>query len=557
MVSELARRGVISGVRIDHPDGLADPAGYLDALRAATGGVWTVVEKILASGERLPSDWRCDGTTGYDALNVINGLLIYPSAEPALTSIYREFTEVPTHWADVVRRAKTDILDNVLVPEVGRLSRAVAAELSEPPQIVEQAVRALLVAMPVYRAYVRPGRQPGTDTVDVLDSVVASAAGTLPPDAAKVLDRVHQLLLHGPAEIVTRFQQTTGPVMAKGVEDTAFYRFHRLASLCEVGGEPDLFGRSLADFHAFCTRTAADHPTTMTTLSTHDTKRSEDVRARLAVLSEIPDEWRAAVHRWSSTAMRHWQPPGPDRTIEYLCWQTVVGAWPLDADRMAAYVEKAAREAGQRTAWVDGDAAYEQALTAFVRAVLADEGLCADLAGFVARISPAASANSLAQKLVQLTMPGVPDVYQGCELVDRSLVDPDNRRPVDFTLRQRLLRDGGDTKLHVVTTALRARRDRADCFGPEAAYTPLPAEGPASDHVIAFCRGDGVVTVATRLAARLAEAGGWRDTSIVLPAGTWTDLLSGRQFDGRRQQLAALLEGSPVALLGMTPPGHS
>ena len=557
LVGELTRRGVVHGVRIDHPDGLADPAGYLEALHEVTGGTWTVVEKILEADEELPPDWRCDGTTGYDALNFVDGLFVDRSAEGAMTSTYADFIGSAATWDDVAHRAKIDAVDRMLAPEVARLSRSVAAELGEPLTVVTEAVRALLVAMPIYRAYVRPGEPPPSESVDVVTRVAAEAALTLSPDAAKAVHRIRELLLTGSPEVVTRFQQTSGPAMAKGVEDTAFYRFHRLASLCEVGGDPGRFGRSIADFHEFCARIAERRPATMTTLSTHDTKRAEDVRARIAVLTEVPDEWRAAVQRWSGAAASYRGNAGPDRNTEYLIWQTLVGAWPIDVARMTAYVEKATREAGEQTAWVDGDPQFDDDVAAFVAAVLDDGPICADISAFVARIETAATANTLAQKLVQLTMPGVPDVYQGCELVDRSLVDPDNRRAVDYNQRATLLDAGTDPKLDLVAKALRLRRGHPEWFGPDAAFVPLAAVGAAADHVVAFQRGDGAVVLATRLAERLGQTGGWQDTTIELPPGKWVDAISGDSFVGGRLHMRDLLHASPVALLGKTTPTHS
>ncbi|MFL6240127.1 MAG: malto-oligosyltrehalose synthase [Actinomycetes bacterium] len=557
LVGELIRRGTVSGLRIDHPDGLANPAGYLDALAAATGSVWTVVEKILEADEELPRDWQCAGTTGYDALNHVDGLFIDTDAEADFTSLYAEFTGERDRWDHVVRRAKTDVLDRMLAPEVARLARLIAGELNQPTAVIAEAVRALLIAMPVYRVYLRPVHAHETEAARELRTVAADAARDLDPEVAKVVDQVRELIVAGPPEVVTRFQQTSGPVMAKGVEDTAFYRYHRLSSLCEVGGDPGRFGRGLSSFHTYCARTARGHPATMTTLSTHDTKRSEDVRARVAVLTEIPAEWRAAVSRWSSAATRHWSAAGPDHTIEYLIWQTLVGAWPIEVDRVLAYIEKAAREAGTCTAWVDGDDAYERAVADFVRGVLGDAELGADIAAFIERIVPAATANSLAQKLVQLTMPGVPDVYQGCELVDLSLVDPDNRRNVDFDLRRRLLAAGTDPKLHVVRTALTFRRERPDCFGPDGAYHPISADGVAREHLVAFRRGEGAITLATRLSDRLRQKGGWAETVVGLPPGPWTEQLSGREVAGGPQRVNALLDGSAVALLGKTSRNHS
>jgi (1->4)-alpha-D-glucan 1-alpha-D-glucosylmutase len=552
LIGEMTRRGAISGVRIDHPDGLSDPAGYLESLAAATDGAWTVVEKILEADEELPADWRCDGTTGYDALNFVDGLFVDPSAEPAMTKIYAEFSAATTDWDEVVRTAKHEVLDRMLAPEVARLGRLITPALDAEQHAVEEALRALLVAMPIYRAYIRPGHEPDAGAVRVLSAAAADAARSLAPVPAKLVDRIRELLLDGPAEIVTRFQQTSGPAMAKGVEDTAFYRFHRLVSLCEVGGDPGHFGRSPDEFHTYCRRLTAHHPTTMTTLSTHDTKRAEDVRMRIAVLSELPDEWHSIVARWSQRAAAHWQAPGPDHNIEYLIWQTLVGAWPIDTERLTAYVEKAAREAGQRTAWVDGDPAYDNALTRFVEQVLAEGELCAEIDAFVQRIQAAAVSNSLAQKLVQLTMPGVPDIYQGCESVDLSLVDPDNRRPVDFSRRRQTLADGSDRKQRLVATTLQFRRDRPDAFGRASSYVPVQAAGPAAQHLVGFLRSGDVAVLATRLPMTLERDGGWRDTVVPLPAGTWVDLLSGRAVSGGDVAIGELLDASPVALLGKT-----
>jgi (1->4)-alpha-D-glucan 1-alpha-D-glucosylmutase len=296
-------------------------------------------------------------------------------------------------------------------------------------------------------------------------------------------------------------------------------------------------------------------PETMTALSTHDTKRSEDVRARLAVISELPDEWAAAVRRWSAAAAQHRSHAGPDANTEYFLWQTLVGAWPLSAERAVQYAEKATREAKQHTAWVDGDPTYDAAVTAWVEGVISDHSISADLAAFVERLEPGARANRLSQKLVQLTMPGVPDTYQGTELVELSLVDPDNRRPVDYDARMQRLRTDDDEKQHLVTTALHARRQHPEWYADGAAYTPLRATGPAADHVIAFLRGDGAITIATRLSERLDQRGGWKDTALDVPVGPWTNLLTGHPVTGGQLELVAdLLDGSPVALLGRTAP---
>jgi (1->4)-alpha-D-glucan 1-alpha-D-glucosylmutase len=357
--------------------------------------------------------------------------------------------------------------------------------------------------------------------------------------------------LADPADpLAVRFQQTSGAVMAKGVEDTAYYRWTRFIAANEVGGDPSRFGLPLADFHAALARRQQHWPAGMTTLSTHDTKRSEDVRARLAVLTEIPSEWAATVRRWSAAA------PVPDGALAHLLWQTVAGAWPLERDRLHGAVEKAIREARTATSWHDPDPAFEAAVHAAIDAAYDSPALHADVDGFVGGITPDGWVNSLTAKLVQLAMPGVPDVYQGCELWDNSLVDPDNRRPVDFAARQDLLARldagwsppvdaTGAAKLLVVSRTLRARRDRPDAF---RSYTPLLADGPTADHAIAFDRG-GAVAVGTRLPITLRRAGGWQHTTLPLPPGPWTDTLTGSPHDGGPTPVSALLAQYPVALL--------
>jgi (1->4)-alpha-D-glucan 1-alpha-D-glucosylmutase len=340
------------------------------------------------------------------------------------------------------------------------------------------------------------------------------------------------------------------------VEDTACYRWSRLVSLNEVGCDPDRFGVTQGEFHAVAGRLAADWPATMTTLSTHDTKRQEDVRARLAVLAEIPQEWGKQVRQW------HKEGTAVDPDTEYLLWQTVVGAWPISGDRLAGYLTKAVREAKRRTSWVEPDQEYEAAVLALAARALEDPELAGSIAGFVAEIAGDAAVNSLGAKLVQLTMPGVPDVYQGCETVALSLVDPDNRRAVDFT---RICFDlaaldasvdavlGGDgdlgsfgrAKLLVTSRALRLRRARPEWFA--GGYEPLAASGTAAAHAVAFRRGQ-AVTVVTRLPVGLRRRGGWQDTTLSLPAGAWADLLTGTVHRGD-VPMTALTGRLPVALL--------
>jgi (1->4)-alpha-D-glucan 1-alpha-D-glucosylmutase len=499
LVLDLVRDGVVTGLRIDHPDGLADPGAYLERLPRDT---WVVVEKILQPGETLPDEWPVAGTTGYDALNEVTALFVDPSAEETLTRVHDDFTGSGASWESVVEASKRQVLHEVLAPEVAWLRRLAPGE-----DVVER-----LVAMDVYRTY---------------------GHGTDPSPA-----------------FVTRFQQTSGAVMAKGVEDTAFYRWTRLVALNEVGGSPGLFGTTVEAFH----ERAAGHRG-MTTLATHDTKRGEDVRARIALLSQVPEEWGAAVRRWSALNERHGR---IERNLEYLMYQTFVGAYPLDAERAVAYALKAAREQKQRTSWLDPDADYEATVEGWVRGVLGDEEFTRDLDAFCAPLVVHGWTASLAQKLVQLTMPGVPDVYQGTELWDLSLVDPDNRRPVDFSLRRRLLDDldgltveeigeraaEGLPKLLLVSRALRLRRERPDVFA--GSYEPLDVRGGWSDRVVAFARSGRVATVVPRLSLPVDD---WKDTLLRLPEGRWHDVLTGDWVDGGERAVAEVLARFPVALL--------
>src|SRR5581483_5302569 len=397
------------------------------------------------------------------------------------------------------------------------------------------------------------------------EEAAATARRHLPPRLHPLLDAVRDLALGRRADrdgaaFVTVFQQTCGPVMAKGVEDTAFYRWSRLAARNEVGGEPGRLGVSPAEFHAFAGRLARSWPATMTTLSTHDTKRQEDVRARLAALAESPLAWAQEVAGWHgrAAALTGGRTPEPD--TEYLLWQTLAGAWPIGRQRLVEYLRKAIREAKTATSWTNPDKGYAATVQAFEAAVLAVPALTTGIESFVASLAPAARANSLGAKLVQLTMPGVADVYQGCELTGFSLVDPDNRRPVDFPLRARLLaaaHPAGDCggapldqeKLLVTAAALRLRRDHPGWFA--GAYLPLAAEGPAAAHTVAFARGGHAVTVATRLPAGLAAAGGWAGTVLPLPGpgSGWCDVLTGATHTGPRPRLAELTRHLPVALL--------
>ncbi|MEH0824145.1 MULTISPECIES: malto-oligosyltrehalose synthase [unclassified Micromonospora] len=533
--------GEVDGIRVDHPDGLRDPAGYLARLRAAAPEHWLVVEKILEYGEDLP-DWPVDGTTGYDALAAVSGLFVDPDAEPEFTTLDGRLTGRYTSWADLTHATKLEAATRLLAAELTRLA-ALVPEL--PGEQVRAALAELAACFPVYRGYPPEGARHL--------AAARSEAGRRRPDLTGVLDAVTARLRDPGHELAARFPQLTGAVMAKGVEDTAYYRWSRFVALNEVGGSPAHFGVPPAELHRFAATRHVRWPASMTALSTHDTKRGEDVRARLAVLSELPGRWAERVADWMSRA------PLADPALAHLLWQTAVGAWPIERERLHGYAEKAAREASVTTSWADPDPAFEHELHALVDRMYDDPELHAQITAFAAEITPPGWSNALGQKLVQLAMPGVPDVYQGTELWENSLVDPDNRRPVDFAVRRDMLArldagwrpavaGDGAAKLLVVSRTLRLRRDRPDLFG---GYRPVPVRGPGAAHAVAFDRG-GAVAVATRLPLRLARSGGWRDTTVSLPVHQCTDLFTGRVYSGSELLLDDLLSTYPVALLAPT-----
>jgi (1->4)-alpha-D-glucan 1-alpha-D-glucosylmutase len=564
LVLQQVRDGVLDGLRIDHPDGLADPRGYLKRLAEGTDHGWVVVEKILEPGEQLPEEWLCAGTTGYDALNRVLGLFVDPDGLEALTRDWERRTGDSRSYEQVVDEAKHHVLREVLPAEVNRLA-AVAERVCAQEEALagtdsgrlREALVEVLAGFGVYRAYLPP-EGPADDTARHHVDAAVSAATAARPDLAAEVDVVRRLVLaEGPTgpdaqELVTRFQQTCGPVMAKGVEDTAFYRYLRLSALNEVGGDPGRGGVPAKEFHEACAAQQADWPVSMTTLSTHDTKRSEDVRARLVLLAQCPQEWAQAVDDWHERSAAHRSDAGPDPVTEQLIWQTLVGAWPISADRAVAYVEKATREAKAQTSWTDPVPAFDEAVQRFVRGVLADPALTGGIASFVDRLTPAWQVTSLAQKAVQLTMPGVADTYQGTELWDLSLVDPDNRRPVDYARRRALLAgldgpppldDEGAAKLHLVATLLRLRRERPELFLAESSYEGLES----GERAVAFVRGGALVTVAPTRALAV-QSDGWGDDAVMLPDGDFRDVLTGAERSGT-VPLAELLDRFPVAVL--------
>jgi len=579
-------RGVVDGLRIDHPDGLRDPEGYLRRLsREAPPSTYVVVEKILEPGERLPQSWPVAGTTGYDFTHRVGGLFIDPAGEEPISDAYTSFTGETVDYDEVVYEKKHLVMAEVLSAEINRLT-GLAIDACEHHRRyrdytrhdLHETLRELIAAFPVYRTYVVPGADgPSPDDSAHVEEAAKLAKGRRPDLDAELFDFLGDILLgRHPGrvedELVERFQQVTGPVMAKGVEDTTFYTYTRLVALNEVGGNPGRFGVSPEEFHDGNEHVARNWPGTMLATSTHDTKRSEDTRARMALLSEIPTRFAGAVSEWSRLGDRHRTDPSlPDRNAEWLLYQTLIGAWPLSAERAAAYMEKASKEAKEHTSWVNPEPKYDDALRHFVEAMLGDAEFVAAVDEFVAPLVEPGRITSLAQTLLKLTSPGVPDVYQGCELWDLSLVDPDNRRPVDFAARETLLTDAeavtdtasvwprkaesGLPKLLVTQRALHLRSRRREYFCVGSGYRRLAATGSKAAHAVAFARTssggeDGVVAVAPRLV--LGLGGDWADTSLQLPDGRFTDVLDGKRTFTGEVSLADLLRPFPVALLERT-----
>jgi (1->4)-alpha-D-glucan 1-alpha-D-glucosylmutase len=459
---ELVHDGLVDGLRVDHPDGLANPREYLERLR--DGGVERIwVEKILEPGERLRADWPVEGTTGYEFANDVTALFVDPSGEAPLTELYAELTGERRPFADVAREAKLEVARTSFAPEFERLRALV------PLQGLEEASAALRV----YRTYVEPAR---------VDEEDRKACEVLPEDLRRVV-----LGFEHP-EFVTRWQQTTGAVMAKGVEDTAFYRWFRLTALNEVGGNPDRFSLAPEDFHRAALERLERHPHTLLASQTHDTKRAGDVRARIGALAGLHEEWAEQVRRWHALTGGM-----DDPNEEYLVWQTLVGAWPIVPRRLELYLEKALREAKRTTSWLEPDEAHERRVQELVRSLYSNQEFLDDFEPFAARVAQAGEHASLGALLLRLTSPGLPDLYQGDALWSLNLVDPDNRRAVDWQTHVAALREGSPTrrtmKAHLIRRVLRLRAERPEAFAGE--HEPLDL-GPDR---VGFVRGGAIRVV--------------------------------------------------------------
>ncbi|HEX4084551.1 MAG TPA: malto-oligosyltrehalose synthase [Chthoniobacteraceae bacterium] len=606
LLFELIKSGAVTGVRIDHVDGLWNPREYLENLQAkyneVTGqegerSLYLLVEKILMSGEKLRPDWPVHGTTGYDFTNQLIELYVDRAAEKAMTDTYHRFIEENPRFAEMVYQKKRLTMQLALSSEVHVLA-SMLDRLSEQNRwyrdftlsAIYVAVREVIACFPVYRTYAEPGREMSDDDRMVIDRAVRAARRRNPGMDASIFHFLREtLLLRFPENIdeagraehlrfVMKFQQCTGPITAKGIEDTAFYIYNRLAALNEVGGEPDHFGGTPELLHKQNGARLADFPHAMLATSTHDTKRSEDVRARLAAISEIPDAWRRGVHRFRTANRKHKrdveEEHAPDANEEYLIYQTLAGAWPLDGviteefvARIQEYMAKAIKEAKVNSSWIQPNENWDAAVREFIATILSNAKgnkfpeQFRPLAGQIAQLG---AINALSQTLIKLTAPGVPDTYQGNEIWDFSLVDPDNRRAVDYARRRQMLgeiahvnpRDllanwrDGRIKLFLIQKLLRYRRDHFDLFA-QGEYAPIAASGAFPDSVFAFARRFGeqtILVIAPRLTARVGfpPVGTlWQDTRLEFePEQPLRDLLTGRQYSGR---LSEALENLPVA----------
>jgi (1->4)-alpha-D-glucan 1-alpha-D-glucosylmutase len=573
LIVKWLKQGLLDGVRVDHPDGLRDPKQYFERLRERAPEAWIVGEKILEPGEWMREDWPIEGTSGYDFLNMAMGVLVRREGLKKLGEHYTAFTGDDADFPGVAHDKKIAVEQEALGSDVNRLT-TLFVDICESNRDqrdftraeIRRAIREVAACFSVYRTYVVPERNEivGEDRIRIERATESAKANRTDIDGA-LFDFIRDVLTlkvmgKVETEFVDRFEQFTGPVMAKGVEDTAFYCWNRLTAMNEVGGDPDCDGFSLQHFHDYQVKMQRTFPTTMTTLSTHDTKRSDDVRARMIVLSEMPDTFAEAVRRWSAHNAKFRNGDQVDTGTEWFLYQTLVGAWPISAERLREYMQKAMREAKVRTSWVANNAEYEGALNAYIDAIIGDREFVAELEAFVKEIATAGRINSLAQTLMKYTAPGVPDLYQGGELWDFSLVDPDNRRPVDYGRRVKLLKemqgmkvaqvvdrgDEGLPKLWVVHKALQLRKEHPEWFGAEAEYAELPVEGSQRERVIAYRRGGDVLTVVPRW-SHAAEA--WGETAIVAPEGRWRNRLTGEEIAGGRVLVGELLEKFPVALL--------
>lgn len=574
MIIKWLNEGAVDGLRVDHPDGLRDPEEYFSRIREKTPDPWIVAEKILMPGETLRRSWSISGTTGYDFLNLAGGLFVDPSSRRRLMGLYRSFTRNRKNYDQLQMEKKMLVLDELFGSELNRLSQMFLdicgyyrKYRDHTRKDVVEAIKAFVTSMDIYRTYISPAK----GKVSVYDRKTIHRCmrrvklhfPNVEQGVLKLMKEIILLKKRGAleSEFVARFQQLTGPVTAKGVEDTALYCYNPLICLNEVGGDPSSFGTSLENFHSDMVRRAASSPLSLLATSTHDTKRSEDVRCRIALISEIPEEWKKRVTSWRDMNSRFWGDAEPDRNMEYFIYQTLAGVWPIPKERLLPYLEKAAREAKVHTSWNRINRNYEKTLLGFAHGILSDDSFIRDLENLLEMLVIPGRINSLSQTLLKLTLPGVPDIYQGCEIWNFSLVDPDNRRNVDYRALKKLeeeamglqdppsvaMDDIGLSKMWLIINTLELRRNRACSFGPGSAYEPLYASGEKSPFLVSCLRGGDCLVMAQRFPLQLD--GSWGETLIPIPEGEWKNHFTGEVFPGGSVRVAEILEAFPVGLL--------
>ena len=627
----MIENGTLDGLRIDHIDGLLDPKAYIDSLRAAAAiPFYLVVEKILAAHESLREDWKVEGTTGYDFTNLVLGVLVNPASEEAFTATYQDFTGLRAPFSRIVYDCKIRIMENEMASELNALGRDAGRLARQNPMtqdftktVLQRAIKQIVACFPVYRTYIEFDSEGDSADRRDLDWAITQARRFDPTLDPSVFDFLHDVLSGkltakpksgfsrtSVLRLAMKLQQYSGPVMAKGLEDTAFYRYNRFVALNEVGGEPERFGITAGTFHKANAQRARRWPAAMLATSTHDTKRGEDTRARLAVLADMPEEWARQMQGWSRLIRaRRGEARGgearggegrggearggeienapPDRNDEYLLYQLLVGSWPVEllenpdpqgleayGERIKTTLEKSMREGKQHSNWSSPDTAYEDAMQSFARAALdpSRPAFLSSFLPFVQRVARLGVQNSLIQAVLKFTVPGMPDIYQGCEMWDLSLVDPDNRRPVDYETRAAALAElqpalerdlagtlrsllvdwaAGRITLAVTTLLLRLRAQLPDLFA-QGSYDALAIAGEKTSQALGFLRREGENQIAVLVAPYpgLRESDpDWNDTRATLPEGEWRDLFSGRIFTGGETDLAALFDLLPAAVL--------
>lgn len=550
LVAQWFKNDQIDGIRVDHIDGLRDPLEYLVRLHKLIPNTWVVAEKILLGNEIISKEWSIDGTTGYDFMNTVMRLFVDSNNEKSFTDFYTKVIGGKADYYEVLREKKLFVLRsllggdvNYLVDLLGQICNQEQRCFDFSTEEIRIAIQELIAYFPVYRTYIRAEQQQiNNDDKKIIIDVVNSVKIQTKIKAA-IFDFIQAILLLEStgkieSEFVMRFQQLTGPAMAKGEEDTAFYCYNRFVVLNEVGGDPAKFGISLQDFHQTMMGNVVRQPHSMLATSTHDTKRSEDIRARLVLLSEIPDVWFETVRKWISHNEKYHLENVPDRNTQYFLYQNLVGAWPIAADRILSFIKKAVREAKTNTSWYYPDQFYEDKLYNFIHEILADKDFCASLETFVAPLIKFGRINSLSQVAIKLTAPGVPDFYQGTELWNYNFVDPDNRKPVDLQAHYRLFKamkllsideimsrmEEGLPKLWLIYNTLELRKKFPDLFNT-ADYTPVNLIGEQKKHGVAFLRGNKILTFAPRL--QMTVKNEWSETYLDMPVGTWRNILTG------------------------------